>query len=345
MYDFNVANFDFMVYKSLSAQKPIWVIYRYNEESEEYEFLNWLYIGEMTAIGLNGIVEAFSGIEKPSFLFRSCSDGYSKDIVFSENSSFLSPEKLEKLIDYINTLAEMSEIAKKRGRGRKISHEDYEMLYPHYLKVKDIPFIADFKEVFDVDYAYDYLNRDDLLKARDYNTIIKKTSSIITDSEGTKFQEYFVTDLDAFFALDLEEVLFGTWRFPKFQMCSQCGEAFVVQNKKKQYCCRCDNETKRSRDRKKMWRKDKINILMEKVNDQFKQLIEYAMAKHEDYNSLYTEQEEFQVKLKALKKALKNHMTSDSVDVTSSTTEEQVISWLSAKRNELNERLKAYDSK
>ena len=56
--------------------------------------------------------------------------------------------------------------AKRRGKGRRISHEDYELLYPRFLKFKDVAFIANLKEEYDIDYAYDYLNCEGLLKVR-----------------------------------------------------------------------------------------------------------------------------------------------------------------------------------
>lgn len=339
-------NFDFIVYKSLSAQKPFWKIFRYNEESNNCEFLGMLPVGAMTAIGLNDTIRSVSMMaepshEMPTYIFRSSSQGDYQSAVITEGIRYLSPEKLGKLIDHINELAEMCEIAKKRGNSRKISHEDYTLLYPYYLKLKDIVFIADLKEVFDIDYVYDYLHCNGLLKVRDYDTIIKKTA-IKTLADGKDYQGYGLADLDAFFALDLEEVLFGTEAFPKFQKCRECGEVYVTNNLKSQYCPKCDDKTKRSRNRKKRWRQDKMNVLGEEVNNLYNQLIEFIRANQKNDNLIYIEQGEFMRELGILKNAVRKHTPSDSADTM---TEEQVIKWLMTKRAELKERLKAYDYK
>ena len=335
MYNFDVSDYDVVAYMPISAETPFWKVFMYSEKNASYEFLNNLPIGAMTAIGLNSIVESYNETFRASF------QGFYKSAVIYNHIRYLSPEKLCKLIDYFNELAEMCEIAKRRGRGRKISYEDYELLRPFYLKLKDVAFIADLKEVFDIDYAFDYLHCDGLLKVRDYDTIIKKTS-IKTLVDGKDYQEFLLADLDAFFALDLAIVLFGTGAFPKFQMCCECGEVFVTKNLKSQYCPKCDDATKRSRIRKRRWRKNKINYHAEKVNDLYKQLIEFIRARNEDDSQICKEQGEFLKDLDNLKKAVREHTTFDFADTM---TEEQVIKWMNTKCDNLKDRLKTYDYK
>ena len=341
--------YDFVVYKSLSAKKPFWKLFRYDEGSDNCEFLGILPLGSMTAIGLNDIIRSVSMIaelsnDNPTYLFRSSLQGNYQCAVITGCTRYLSPEKTHKLIDYFIKLVKDCENAKRRGKGRRISHEDYESLYPRFLKFKDVAFIADLKEEFNIDYAYDYLNCEGLPKVRDYDTIIKKTT-IKTLADGKDYQEYCLADLDAFFALDLEKVLFGAEALPKFQICRECGEVYVTQNMKSQYCPKCNDKTKRSKNRKRKWRKDNMNVLGETVNDLYKQLIEFAESKGEDANAIYQEQDAFQKELAIMKNAVRSHTPSVSADVISVITEEQVILWLKEKRNELKKRLKAYDYK
>ena len=183
---------------------------------------------------------------------------------------------------------------------------------------------------------------------------------IIQRYGDSEYQVYYALDLDSFFALDLEEMLFGTKPFPKFENCTECGELFVAITRKVQYCPKCANSNERSKKRMKEWRHNEVNKLAKQINNLYAQLIELEEVKYEKHkdrdkskaklykekvDSLWEETNDFQCELMACKRNIKNSKVIESDNSIPFTTEEQVIKWLMTKRAELKKRLKAYDYK
>lgn len=271
MFNYN-PDYPITAFKSLNSNQPKWEIIDFFDGKP---FKGVFPVGAVISANLNYIARKtneFIGYEvSPCQNAPITHYDNGVTICYVEPVFNLRQDKFDGILDYINELAFMSEVAKKRGKDRYISHVDYQELHPFFLKLKDIPFIAvnadpnDPESIFDTDYIYDYLVTDGLLKVRENDNIIKKLG-VVKGKNGIEYQEYKLKDYEALFVLDLEELLFGTIQFPKYKQCRGCGEIFVANNSNKFYCVRCDTP-ERARKRKKESRKDELYKLHEQIKN------------------------------------------------------------------------------
>ncbi len=271
-------------------------------------------------------------------------NGDDQSLCYVEPVFNLRQDKFDGILDYINELAFMSEVAKKRGKGRRISVVDRDELDPFFSKLKDIPFIAvnadtnDPESIFDTDYIYDYLITDGLLKVRENDNIIKKLG-VVKGKNGIEYQEYKLKDYEALFVLDLEEMLFGTMQFPKYKQCKECGELFVTNNRNNCYCANCDTP-ERARKRKIESRKNEIHKLHEQIINIYRyranQAEKFSDLRPEDRelaNAIYREWNDFSEKYNYYKKQVNGTIKDVNPKYDASiNTRKKLLKWLKKKK-------------
>ena len=342
MIDSLDSNYPVLVYKTLNIESKYWEVFVLNEKTFDIEDHIIAPLGTIVSTFMNFIVNSADKIHPQSItecnisIYKDCFSAYKIDYIH-----VLSKDKLNSFIDYVNELISMSEIAKSRAKNREISYADHLALEPFFLKLKDVPFIALNYDEYPPDFIYDYLKTEGLLKVRNYDDIIKICEKETTP-KGTEVQCYKIADFLALFVLDLEELLFGTMTFPKYQICNGCGELFVCKHRNNSYCVTC-NTSQRQNNRKKESRADEINRLYEQIIN----LYRYREEKANKFADIYLKEKrkgnEAFIKTGAFKDEYlyyKKQINGKIIEVnpkydSSINTREKLIEWLKKKKEHL----------
>ncbi len=334
---------DLWVCKSLNAPNHHFCISEQVDNAQNHISENKILFGQEVANVLNSIV-------------NNCL--HCRSISVEDNYEFISNEsdivvrvftqRVNCLKDSIRELLSSCEEAKRNGKNRIMNYIDQKKFYPYYNKLKDLAYYATKMTKEFPSYVEKYLSNEDSLITRDYKAIIHKYPENRIFN-GIEYEVYSVKDYEAFFALDLEELMFGTSKFPKYCTCSECGKSFVSNRRNCSYCSDCSKPElakKRAINRKIAWRKDGINELSEKINNIYYQRIARAenhistkYDSEETLNRLKAEKKAFMNKLDYYKKVVRNQIRPDETDTNydpSIKTEDDLINWLDEVRAYLN---------